>query len=257
MRARFAVYAETAIRGWTPRYLRIMFKKGVNIHAIRYGQMKSGCVPHPPMRIVYLHGFASSPQSSKARYFARRFAEVGVPFIAPQLDEGNFESLTITGQLRVIQDAVAGEPAVLMGSSLGGYLAALYAARHAAEVQKLVLLAPAFQFPRRWREYLGPEDWDRWKRERSRPFFHYGSNTELRLGYQFVEDVEHYEDEPAFAQPALILHGTADTAVPVGVSRQFVLAHPNARLVEFPSGHELTDVLDGLWEQAGAFLGFV
>ncbi len=210
-----------------------------------------------PMRIVYLHGFASSPQSSKARYFAGRFGEMGVPFCAPQLDEGNFESLTISGQLRVIQDAVAGEPVVMMGSSLGGYLAALYAVRHPAEVQKLVLLAPAFQFPRRWRERFSPRDWERWKREGSLPFFHYGSKMEVPLGYQFVEDGEQYEDQPAFTQPALILHGSADPVVPVGVSRQFVLAHPNARLVEFPSGHELTDVLDGLWEQTGAFLGFV
>ena len=76
------------------------------------------------MRIVYLHGFASSPQSSKARYFARRFAEKGIEFVVPQLDQGDFEHLTITGQLAVVETAVAGKPAVLMGSSLGGYLAA-------------------------------------------------------------------------------------------------------------------------------------
>ena len=45
----------------------------------------------------------------------------------PILDEGRFEELTISGQLRVIERAVGGQPAILMGSSLGGYLAALYA----------------------------------------------------------------------------------------------------------------------------------
>ena len=69
-------------------------------------------------RIVYLHGFASSPESGKARFFGGRFTELGVPFMAPQLDEGNFEGLTISGQLRVVDAAVAGEPVVLMGSSL-------------------------------------------------------------------------------------------------------------------------------------------
>ena len=29
------------------------------------------------MRIVYLHGFASSPQSSKAQFFQKKFAERG------------------------------------------------------------------------------------------------------------------------------------------------------------------------------------
>ena len=52
----------------------------------------------------------------------------------------------------VIERAVGEQPAILIGSSLGGYLAALYAARHPAQIERLVLLAPAFQFPRRWRE---------------------------------------------------------------------------------------------------------
>jgi len=111
------------------------------------------------MRIVYLHGFASSPESGKARFFAGKFRELGVPFAAPQLDEGNFEGLTISGQLGVVEKAVGGEPVVLMGSSLGGYIAALYAARN-VQVEKLVLLAPAFHFPTRWRADTRPRSWN-------------------------------------------------------------------------------------------------
>src|SRR5258706_16379844 len=102
------------------------------------------------MRVVYLHGFASSPQSSKARFFAGKFAEAGVAFEAPQLDRGGFSNLTVSGQMLVISDAVAahreklakGEPLVLMGSRLGGYLAALYGGRHPTAVDCLVLVAP-------------------------------------------------------------------------------------------------------------------
>ena len=93
-------------------------------------------------RVVYLHGFASSPHSSKAQFFRRRFAEHGVPMEIPILDEGRFEELTVTGQLAVIDRAVGEEPAILIGSSLGGYLAALYASRHPSQIEKLVLLAP-------------------------------------------------------------------------------------------------------------------
>ena len=39
------------------------------------------------MKVVYLHGFASSPQSTKARFFAGKFAEAGVAFEAPALDQ--------------------------------------------------------------------------------------------------------------------------------------------------------------------------
>src|SRR5277367_3561711 len=130
------------------------------------------------MRIVYLHGFASSPQSSKARFFAERFQAAGVPFEAPQLDEGNFEGLTISGQLRVVEKAVGGEPAVLMGSSLGGYLAALYAARNIETIEKLILLAPAFQFPTRWKARYPAGELELWRRRGTKLFFHYGVKEE-------------------------------------------------------------------------------
>ena len=205
------------------------------------------------MTIVYLHGFASGPQSSKAQYFRRKFAAHGVEIEIPQLDRRDFEHLTITGQLAVLDQAVAGRPAILIGSSLGGYLAALYAARH-SEIERLILLAPAFQFPRRWRERYSPEELERWRREGSARVFHYAHQAEVPLGYQFMEDSMKYESEPDFCQPALIVHGTQDSVVPPEVSIQFAKAHPNARLVLMTAGHELTDVLDPIWEEVSRFI---
>lgn len=214
------------------------------------------------MRVVYLHGFASSPQSSKARFFGGKFGEAGVAFEAPQLDQGEFRNLTISGQLKVAGDAVTahreklakGEPLVLIGSSLGGYLAALYAERHPKAVDRLVLLAPAFEFLQRWRERLGAEGIERWKRDGSIPIYHYGTNTEQRLGYQFFEDAAQYEASPDFHQRALILHGTEDTVVPCQVSHDFALEHTRVRLALLKSGHELTDVLEDLWRETSGFL---
>jgi uncharacterized protein len=205
-------------------------------------------------RIVYLHGFASSPHSSKAQFFQRKFAERGVPMEIPRLDEDRFEELTISSQLAVIERAVGDEPAILIGSSLGGYLAALFAGRHPGKIEKLVLLAPAFQFPRRWRERYSDQDWERWKREGSTPVFHYGDGRERRLGYQLVEDAARYEDEPEFPQPALILHGVRDSVVPASLSRVYAARRPNTRLVLFESGHELTDVLEPMWREIFNFL---
>lgn len=203
-------------------------------------------------RVVYLHGFASSPRSSKAQFFLRQFAASGVAMEIPQLDENRFEALTISSQLRVIGRAVAGEPVVLMGSSLGGYLAALYAARHPHLVERLVLLAPAFRFPQRWQERYSPEAW---KREGSITVFHYGDGQERRLGYQFVEDAIQYEEEPELLQPALIFHGRRDEIVPAGISEAYAAVHSNVRLVLLDSGHELTDVLDRMWAEIPKFLG--
>src|ERR1035441_7473955 len=105
-------------------------------------------------RILYLHGLASSPASSKARFFAERLRAAGAVIDIPDLAAGDFEPLTIGGQLRVIERAAAGDPVGVLGRSLGGSLAALYAARH-PEVPRVVLLAPAFGFARRWAERMG------------------------------------------------------------------------------------------------------
>lgn len=217
------------------------------------------------MRIVYLHGFASGPQSNKAQFFRARFEELGVPVEIPQLDEGHFETLTVTGQLAVIDRAViqnrdrqgaAGDSVTLMGSSLGGYLAALYASRYPENVDRLVLLAPAFQFPSRWRKKFEGEELAQWKRTGWKNFYHYSSKSDRPLGYRFVEDAVQYEDEPDFQQPALILHGTRDDVVPAEVSEQFALHRLNVRVCLVESGHELTDVLDKLWVETAWFLQF-
>jgi pimeloyl-ACP methyl ester carboxylesterase len=205
------------------------------------------------MRVVYLHGFASSPQSSKARYFAVQFAKEGVEFVVPRLDGGDFESLTITGQLERVAEAVGGKPSILMGSSLGGYLAACFASRN-PEVERMVLMAPAFQFPRRWRERLTPRQLADWKTTRKLPIFHYGEDGIRDLGYGFLEDAAKYEDEPDFPQPALILHGTGDSVVPSSISVQFAASHPHVSLKLYPSSHELTDVLEPMWQETSRFL---
>ena len=96
-----------------------------------------------------------------------------------------------------------------MGSSLGGYLAALYAARH-ANIEKLVLLAPAFQFPNAGGTASAPRTCAM-EGEGTRKFYHYAFKEERPLGYQFVEDAVNMKTSPIFRQPALILHGTRTT----------------------------------------------
>ena len=205
------------------------------------------------MRVVYLHGFASSPNSAKARFFRERFQHAGVENEVPALDRGDFTHLTVTGQLEAIEEAVAARPAVLMGSSLGGYLAALFASTH-SEIEKLILLAPAFGFPRRWRERYGQEELDLWKRRGDWPVFHYGAGRHLPLSYQIVEDSLRYEPEPQFSQPALIFHGARDPVIPIDSSREYAAAHSNVVLRVLDSGHELTDVVEEMWSGICAFL---
>ncbi len=206
-----------------------------------------------PTRMLYLHGFASGSGSQKARYFRERCAEAGVTLEVPDLSAGDFEHLTLTGQLALIDGLVAGKPAILIGSSMGGFLGALYAARH-PQIRRLLLLAPAFGFVRRWPESLGAERMEEWRRNGYIEVYHYGERRQSRLGYQLIEDGARYEDYPAVTQPTLVFHGDQDAAVPVRYSQEFCSRHPNAHLEILASDHELLNVLPQIWERSRQFL---
>ncbi len=205
------------------------------------------------MRFVYLHGFASGPQSRKARWFGEILSEAGARMIVPDLPEGRFRDLTIGGQLGVIERACGSGPVTLIGSSLGGYLAALHAARH-GNVERVVLMAPAFGFANRFAAAVGDEQLALWERTGSIEVPHHADDCLRELGWQLMEDARRYEDEPDFRQPGLIFHGVHDTVVPVEYSRRFAAAHANVELIELDSGHELTDVMDRMGAETLRFL---
>jgi pimeloyl-ACP methyl ester carboxylesterase len=205
------------------------------------------------LRFLYLHGFASGVESGKAQYFRQRFAEQGVPLAIPDLAAGDFENLTVTGQMSVIEETLAGAKACLIGSSLGGYLAALYASRH-PEIDRVVLLAPAFGFPRRWPEKLGTEKISEWRRTGFMEVFHYGENAPRRIAWKILEDAESWPDEPEFAQPGLIFHGTRDDVVPVEFSKNYARNRANITLRLLDSDHQLTDSVELIWAETKAFV---
>ena len=204
------------------------------------------------MRVVYLHGFASTSASRKARLFNGRLAAHGILVEALDLAP-DFEHLTISGQLAIIDEAVNNEPVILIGSSLGGYLAALFAADH-PEVQRLILLAPAFDFFDLWTKEIGPAKLQDWRESGFISVFHYGMGREAKLGYQLIQDAGKYPPFPDFSQPCLLLHGLKDLVVPFEKSARFADMHTNVTLISFDSGHELTDVLDEIWKATSIFL---
>jgi pimeloyl-ACP methyl ester carboxylesterase len=204
-------------------------------------------------RLLYLHGFASAPTSRKARFFADHLLAAGRILEIPDLTGGNFETLTIGGQLAVVESLLQGESATLIGSSMGGYLAALYASRH-AEVERVILLAPAFGFAQHWTATFGTAALERWRESGFLPVFHYGEQRMRQLRYGIVEESCRWEAEPAFDQPAHIFHGTQDTVVPFGISERYVALHPHVVLTRVDSDHELGSALEQIWAECRAEL---
>jgi pimeloyl-ACP methyl ester carboxylesterase len=215
-------------------------------------------------RVLYLHGFASSPQSGKAQYFTERFAEVGIPVVTPDLNAPDFGTLTVTRMLDEVGSVIAQGPpgpVVLMGSSMGGFVAWNAAARLASllprhPITKLVLLAPALLFGHDRREDFGPGVVDEWERTGTREFFHYGENRPRQLHYEFYRDAMTYHAAHAVVErPALIFQGMQDDVVkPQGVI-EFCQGRPNVSLRLLQDGHQLQGHLDLMWQETRTFLG--
>jgi pimeloyl-ACP methyl ester carboxylesterase len=208
------------------------------------------------MRFVWLHGFASAPTSTKARHVKDRLAEKGRTLEIPDLNEPAFRDLSVTRMLDQLAKISGNDRLVLFGSSLGGYTAATYAARHPEEVAAAVLLAPAFDLARRWEERMPEAELRRWRTEGAFPFDHHARGRKEELAIGFLEDAGKYDAFPLPAAPTLVLQGTRDDVVDPGLAREFVSRmRGRARLVELDDGHELTADLERLWREMELHLG--
>lgn len=204
-------------------------------------------------RFLYLHGFASGPQSTKGVAFAEYFAPRGVAVERLDLRVPSLEHLRLSAMLDTVQRAIGGpaDRAVVIGSSLGGLTAARVAERD-PRVAALVLLAPAFRLAERWRELPG---WDDWQRTGWHAIHDYATQQPARVDFGFYEDVVRLDDgHPDVRIPTLILHGVHDDVVPVDRARAFARGKPHVRLLELDDGHELVASLPQLLDEAERFL---
>ena len=204
--------------------------------------------------MLYLHGFASGPGSRKAQYFQQRFAALGVSLQVPALDEGDFSRLTLSRQRRFIEQLCAQQrPKVIIGSSMGGYLAALYASEH--PVEALILLAPAVDFATRWRERLGASQLSEWQRQGTMETFHHGLKRNTLIRYDLMADASAHEPWPLVSAPTLVFHGVHDDVVPQAKVEHWVSLNPTARLRLVDAGHEFLECLALVFDESESFLG--
>jgi uncharacterized protein len=210
-----------------------------------------------PQHVFYLHGFASSPRSTKVGYFSDRLREHGIDLRCPDFNQPEFATLTLTRMLDQLGRELAAldGPATLFGSSLGGTLAILAAERMPARVDRLVLMAPAVMFAKAGHHLLPPERIEEWRRRGSLPFFHYADNAERDLNFAFYEDsLQHDAFNAAIGQPALIFQGLHDASVDYRTVEAFARARPNVTLSLLDDDHQLIASLPRMWNDVRAFL---
>ena len=212
---------------------------------------------------LYLHGFASSPDSSKAHFFGGRFVHHGIPFYCPDLNQPDFSTLTVSRMLRQTQEALDPLPparVILMGSSLGGFVAVEAAARQPGglrhPITHLVLLAPAVELEwDRWSE-VGPGGVDRWREAGDVEIYHFARNAPARLAFGFYVDSERYRPSKRRVDvPMLIFQGRQDESVSPSIVERFAQAQPNATMHLLEDTHQLKNHLDFMWVAIARFLG--
>ncbi|MFB6263356.1 MAG: YqiA/YcfP family alpha/beta fold hydrolase [Bradymonadaceae bacterium] len=209
------------------------------------------------MKYAYLHGFASSSKSEKGRELAARFADRGVELKLPELNEPSFAELTYTGMIRALDEFVAehgaDEPWRFVGSSMGGYIAARWSEQNPGRVDRMLLLCPGFDFPARWREILGDEGLEEWKRDGDFLFMDPEGKLEA-VHWELYEDaVESHPSYPDTDVPIRIIHGERDSIVELTTSRNFVDEHEDAEVVMVDDDHKLYDSVDRITEEAFDF----
>jgi pimeloyl-ACP methyl ester carboxylesterase len=99
---------------------------------------ESMSIMNPPKRLIYLHGLFSDSSGVKATLLRGIFPGILTPDFSGPLEE----RMDLLNSL--IMDTSGW---TIVGSSFGGLMGALFTCQRAAQVDKLVLLAPALIWP--------------------------------------------------------------------------------------------------------------
>jgi predicted alpha/beta-hydrolase family hydrolase len=219
------------------------------------GDTLSGVLHHPATSaihgaVILCHGMESDKNSEKLIYLSEVLASRGI--LALRFDfsyvgesSGKFEDITYSGEVddlraayALVQNRDPGKIAIL-GSSMGGTVALLFAADEPAVAALVTVAAPVHpeQFPGR---ILTPKQIDQW---RNQGFTLYHGQ---RLNVSLLHDLEKINIREAIKRvicPVLILHGDADEVVPVEEAHELHACINNSKqlLVLKGSDHRLSD----------------
>ena len=223
------------------------------------------------MQVVYLHGFASSPVSSKALFLGERLAACGLTLHRPDLNAPDFATLTVSRMVAQVERLVRGlapEPVALIGSSLGAFVAVQAAERNWRSarsavgaagadhpIARLVLLAPALDFGANRMTHLGPEGLARWRATNRLEVEHHAEGRVRHVHYDLYEDARRYDSFAGTAAvPTLILQGRRDEVVDPAMVERYARDRRHVTLVLLDDDHQLQASLEQVWRETAGFL---
>jgi pimeloyl-ACP methyl ester carboxylesterase len=233
---------------------------GANIYGVAY--VPDTGAERMPL-VIFSHGLMGSYDNHNQ--FADALATQGVATYSFDFrggggtrSDGSVSEMSImteVSDLEAVLDAARGwdfvdtDKIVLIGSSQGGYVSAVTAARHVDEVAGLVINCPAFVAADMFHELYDSLD-------------DIGDTVSLGggvLGRKYAEDIWNYDvfgEIGLFDKRVLIQHGDMDNVVPISYSRRAAEVYSDAELIVFEgAGHAFigTDIIKAI-ENINAYL---
>lgn len=191
-------------------------KDGKLIHGDRF--------PGKGRQVLFINGFLSKRWGTKSRALAELCKERDWGFSCFDFrgngdSEGHFSSYTLFHWLEdahtVMEFIRRGPPLIVVGSSLGGWLAWLIA-QHYSEIERLLLLAPAFNMMGKRAQNISPERREAWQTHGTMPWDDDKPHKDFPLSWTWVEESEslwiHSFDQVRHI-PTTILHGLQDAVI--------------------------------------------
>ena len=173
----------------------------------------------------------------------------------PDLNAPSFSRLSITAMLaRLDQLFDDASPLSLIGSSMGGYLAARWAEQNPGRVDRLLLLCPGFGLNTRWPDLIGRDAFENWQTSGWHPFPN-GAGILEKVHFGLIEDALTHPPYPKATCPTTIIHGDQDETVPVETSKIYVQNYPAVDLKIVDDDHRLTNSIDMIATTALTCLG--
>jgi pimeloyl-ACP methyl ester carboxylesterase len=184
-------------------------------------------------QILFITGFLSKRWGNKSKALAQWCEEKGWGFCCYDVrgfgdSEGTFTDYTLSDWIAdarlVLNILREGPPISIVGNSLGGWIAWLMA-QEFQEVERLILIAPAFNMMGLRARSIDPERCHEWHTAGWMPWDDEPAHRDFPLAWKWVEESEAYW-KTSFDRlrpvKTTILHGLQDTAILPSGSSEFV-----------------------------------
>eukprot|EP00210_Caulerpa_lentillifera_P002667 g2547.t1 len=202
---------------------------------------------------VFIPGLLKDQTCDIGNNFKTKLKPYGIDLeIVSSLGGSNYFDATISKGLAAVEALYEKhkKPLRLIGSSMGGLIAAIYAQRYPQNVNRLILRCPAFNLETNWPNILavifpdapGEVSMNKWKDEGQLTMCLPYLNAPEPISYNYVVDTLSYPAYPLVDISVLVFSSLHDTLIPAATHQEWKKRQKNPEkinIVELNDGHDI------------------